>query len=222
MFKDFKFGRNLLSFLIVIGGIIVLCLIALFIYMPVSAVNYHNSTTFTPYQSYTDSTGSDVNPPSGADTEGLEYIKYEDFKDFDIKFTSVKYQAKDLTIKLKFEENDRTNELNINKEMPETRGTVACTSAPYANKLDYSDNKIRSRISFGTDCTFSFKNLSYPITVSNFPVYKTIIKPNVYLYVKYQYMSEGARLITKKYSIEFTPEQYYDESNKKDFCWYLN
>lgn len=220
MFKDFKFGRNLLSFLIVIGGIIVLCLIALFIYMPVSAVNYHNSTTFTPYQSYTDSTGSDVNPPSGADTEGLEYIKYEDFKDFDIKFTSVKYQAKDLTIKLKFEENDRTNELNITKEKTTTRGTVVCTSAPYANKLDYAT--YRSSFSFGTDYEFKLSKLSYPITVSNFPVYKTIIKPNVYLYVKYQYMSEGARLITKKYSIEFTPEQYYDESNKKDFCWYLN
>ncbi len=224
MFKGFKFGRNLLSFFIVFGGLIVLCLIALFIYMPVSAASYRNSTTLTPYKTYTE---KENNVPSSIDVEGIEYIKYDDFKDFNIKFTLVTYQSKRLDIKLKFEENDKTKELNINKEKNGTRSAAICITSPYANKLDYSSN--RNSIKFGTEYSFSLSSLSYPITVSHFPVFKTIIKPNLYLYVKYQYTTENARLIIKKYSIEFTPEQYYDASKKQysnttnnNFYWHQN
>ena len=238
MKKKFKFGRNLLSFMIILGGLLIICLIAFFIYMPVSAATYHNATTFTPYKPYTkyseEGKETENSVPSSIDTTNLGYIKYEDFKDFDIKIKSVKYQAKTLKFSIRFEENDRTKELNIVKEDYKTKKATLCVTAPYANSVDYASSSSALTTGFrfyksgGTgaytsnDYTYTLSSLSYPITISNFPIFKTITKPNLYVYVKYQYTTDNAQLITKKYSIEFTPKQYYDDSftNSADFYWH--
>ena len=114
MKKKFKFGRNLLSLLIIIGGVVGICLIAFGIYLPVTAVEIYNDTTYTPYAHnvrYTsdgeeDSTRT-VSVPSSIDADGIEYITCSQFEDFNITFTSVIYLAKTLTVKLRFEENEK-------------------------------------------------------------------------------------------------------------------
>lgn len=236
----FKFGRNLLSLLIVFGGIIGICLIAFFIYMPVTAVNIYNDTKYTPYKDNIrykedgeEDTTRTVKTPSSIDSEGIEYISYDQFEDFSIKFTTVKYLAKTLTVKLRFEENEKTKELNINKLRYTTRKSTICATADYANNLAYanSNNALNTGFKFyqkngsgaytSNDYSFTFSSMKYPISINNFPIFKTIDMPNLYVYVKYQYQTDGGSTVTKKYSIECTPFDYYfnSKTNNTDFSW---
>ena len=63
--------------------------------------------------------------------------------------------------------------------------------------------------------------MKYPIKINSFPVIKTIEMPNLYVYVKYQYQTEGGSIVTKKYSIEFTPFDYYynSKTDNTNFKW---
>ncbi len=240
MKKKFKFGRNLLSLLIIIGGVVGICLIAFGIYLPVTAVEIYNDTTYTPYAHnvrYTsdgeeDSTRT-VSVPSSIDADGIEYITCSQFEDFNITFTSVIYLAKTLTVKLKFEENEKTQELNINKLNFTTRKSTICATAEYADNLAYanSNNVLNTGFKFyqkngGSSYTsnyysFTFSSMKYPIKINSFPVIKTIEMPNLYVYVKYQYQTEGGSIVTKKYSIEFTPFDYYynSKTDNTNFKW---
>lgn len=234
LFKDFKFGRNLLSVLLVLGGLIICCVVALCVYMPVKAVVKYNSTLRVPYvskndydstattdETYESTYNNDTSLKGGVSK--LEQINASEFDAFNISFTSVTYVAESLKFTIKIEKNDKTEELITNNKMTVDKINL-CITSNYSGFIDYASTKTSLKYNTSDSAhtyTYTITGRSFPIKVSDFPIFRTIEKPDLYVYAQYSYDAGTGKYITKCYSIKYTPTEYYDSfySDSTNFYW---
>ena len=216
--KKFKFGRNLGTLLIIIGGALVLFLL---VFTPYSYITTAKNNDVTSYIS-----GSPNISVSGEDN--VTRMKGSDFDLFDIDFYCTNWNIDEDQAKfhLGIKWNDNTSKLNNKETLLQldssnsnnyTVRTGICLAADWVGYCEYSTTKEFAVTNSKTVQTYSSYRISgieqFPSKANTWPFKVNVETPNAYVYIYFGYYDttnpNNLKKVWKTYILEYTYDEYH-------------
>lgn len=222
----FKFGRNPLSFIIVVVS---LAIIIFGVVTISSYVNAWNNNKVTPFvtssaDENTDTTYKSSLPTSFSLSEESDYYEIirmngKDFDMFDFTCKCTEYGANtngSATFAFTIKWNEKTSEnYTVLKDIDTNQKNIQfafCLASDWVGFCKYASSLTKYKISSSDSEAISFsKSITgvgdFPLTTSTFPVPVKIYTPNLYVCITYMYENNGTR--TKNYILQYTYDEYH-------------
>lgn len=210
--SGFKFGRNLGSLLIVMGGLFLLFLI---VFIPYSYISTYNNNKVSMFKGET--------APTDLVMTNVKRIDADKFDLLDIDFSATEFNQKGDTVKfsLKIKWNENTTKLT-DKFKPfanNSKYNVIAYVGLGANWVDYEAYSAKTSITLTNEninnnpvsktITLSNKDIEkFPMKANTWPVKVTVDAPNAYLYLYFNYDKNG-KTHTNVYILEYTYDEYH-------------
>lgn len=223
----FKFGRNPLSFIIVVVSLAIIIFGAVTISSYVTAWNNNKVTPFvtaksdedTTTSAYKDSLPSNFSLQEESDNYIIKRMDGKDFNLFDFTVECKEYGQQtngSATFNFSIKANDNIkSKVKVLKDLDNNHKNIQfafCFASDWVGLCKYASTVTKYELSFtaeeATTFTKSITGLSnYPLSANTFPVPIKVYTPDLYVCITFSYESSGVK--TENYILRYTYNEYH-------------